>query len=147
MEKKRLYRSQTNQIIAGVCGGLGEYFEVDPTIIRIIFVILTVWGGAGILLYIVGILVIPYPEGAKPKGKQQSIDKELKEKAAAMEVSLEEQIRDGGGSKIIGFILIFLGIFFLLKNFIPWFDFHYLWPLLLIIIGLLVIIGGKKGLR
>ncbi|MBI2022287.1 PspC domain-containing protein [Candidatus Daviesbacteria bacterium] len=55
----RLYRSETNRIIAGVCGGLGEYFNIDPTIIRIIFVLMTVFGGSGILIYIILWLVTP----------------------------------------------------------------------------------------
>jgi len=50
---KRLYRSQTNKVIAGVCGGLGEYFGVDPTILRIIFVVLIFFKGAGLLIYLI----------------------------------------------------------------------------------------------
>ncbi len=56
---KRLYLSSQNRKIAGVCGGLGEYFTVDPTIFRIIFVISSFMGGAGILLYIILWLVMP----------------------------------------------------------------------------------------
>ncbi|MCK4944106.1 MAG: PspC domain-containing protein, partial [Candidatus Aminicenantes bacterium] len=50
---KRLYRSQKDKIIAGVCGGIGEYFGIDPVIIRIITVILFFWGGSGIIAYII----------------------------------------------------------------------------------------------
>lgn len=56
---KRLYRSKKNRIIAGVCGGIGEYFNVDPTIIRLLWVILTLMGGAGILAYIIAWIIIP----------------------------------------------------------------------------------------
>lgn len=52
MEKK-LYRSSSNKMIAGVCAGLGEYFGVDPTIVRIIFVLLGIAGGPGVLLYLI----------------------------------------------------------------------------------------------
>ena len=58
MEKK-LYRSKTDQKIAGVCGGLGEYFGIDSTIIRLILVGLVLLGGTGVLAYIVAALVIP----------------------------------------------------------------------------------------
>jgi phage shock protein C len=57
-EPKKLYRSSTNKVIAGVCGGLGEYFGVDPTVVRIIFVVLGLAGGPGLLLYIVLLLIL-----------------------------------------------------------------------------------------
>lgn len=60
MKHKRLYRSKKNRIIAGICGGLGEYLDVDPTIIRLIWVFLVIFGmGSGILLYIIAWIIIP----------------------------------------------------------------------------------------
>ena len=56
---KRLYRSKTNRVIGGVCGGIGEYFGIDPTIIRLIWVILALMGGAGIIAYIIAWIIIP----------------------------------------------------------------------------------------
>jgi phage shock protein C len=56
---KRLLRSKNNKIIAGVCGGIGEYFNVDPVLIRLIWVIITLMGGAGILAYIIAWIIIP----------------------------------------------------------------------------------------
>lgn len=57
---KKLFRSRDNIMIAGVCGGLGEYFEVDPTLIRLIWVIFTIFGfGTGILAYILAWIIIP----------------------------------------------------------------------------------------
>ena len=56
---KRLYRSQEDRMIAGVCGGLGEYFEVDPTLIRILWILFSIAGGAGVLAYIAAYIVIP----------------------------------------------------------------------------------------
>lgn len=57
---KKLYRSTSNKKIAGVCGGLGEYFEVDPTIFRVIFIILLLPGGLpGFLPYIILWVVMP----------------------------------------------------------------------------------------
>lgn len=58
-ENKRLYRSRTDKSIAGVCGGLAAYFGIDPTLVRIIFVILTLMGGPGLLLYVVLWLIMP----------------------------------------------------------------------------------------
>jgi len=61
---KRLYRSRTNRMLAGVCGGIGEYFDVDPVIVRVVVVVLSLSGGfPGILPYFV--LWIIVPEGPK----------------------------------------------------------------------------------
>jgi len=63
-EPKRIYRSRTNRMIGGVCGGVGQYFNIDPTLIRILFIILVfLWGGGLILYLIMWILV---PEEPKP---------------------------------------------------------------------------------
>ena len=58
-EKKKLQRSRTNRMIAGVCGGLGEYFNIDPTLIRLAAVFFALWWGGGILLYLIAWFVIP----------------------------------------------------------------------------------------
>ena len=61
---KKLYLSATEKKIAGVCGGLGEYFEKDPTIFRILFILFTFFGGFGLLLYLIMWLVVPrHPKG------------------------------------------------------------------------------------
>ena len=56
---KRLYRSRKNKVLAGVCGGIGEYFEIDPVLVRLIWIVFSLLWGFGILLYIIAILVIP----------------------------------------------------------------------------------------
>lgn len=56
---KRLHRSRTDRWVAGVCGGLAEYFGVDATAVRVAFVLLALWQGIGVLLYVVLALVIP----------------------------------------------------------------------------------------
>lgn len=60
MEGKKLYRSNTDKMIAGVCGGLAKYFGVDPTLVRLIFALLVFFGvGSGLVLYIVLALIMP----------------------------------------------------------------------------------------
>ncbi len=59
MNDKKLYRSRTERMIAGVCGGLANYFSIDPTIVRLIFVLLLITGSAGFWIYIVLMLVVP----------------------------------------------------------------------------------------
>ncbi|NLV72508.1 MAG: PspC domain-containing protein [Actinobacteria bacterium] len=56
---KRLYRSRTDRMIGGVCGGLAAYFDIDPTIIRVLWVVVTLMGGAGILAYLILWVVVP----------------------------------------------------------------------------------------
>lgn len=57
--KKRLYRSNGSKVIAGVCGGIAEYFDMDPTLIRLGWVLFCAMGGSGVLVYIIAALVIP----------------------------------------------------------------------------------------
>lgn len=59
MVEKRLYRSERDRIIAGVCGGLAEYLDIDPTVIRFLWVVITVFAGSGILIYILACFLIP----------------------------------------------------------------------------------------
>ena len=58
-EVKRLYRSQKERMIGGVCGGLGNFFQVDPIIFRLIFVLMLLGAGSGVLVYIIMMLIIP----------------------------------------------------------------------------------------
>ena len=56
---RKLYRSTTNRQLAGVCGGLAEYFNLDATLIRVLFVVLAVLGGSGVILYIALWIIVP----------------------------------------------------------------------------------------
>ena len=62
MTEKRLVRSTTDSMVAGVASGLAKYFDVDPTLVRIIFVILALAGGPGVLIYLILWLVMPEGE-------------------------------------------------------------------------------------
>jgi len=61
MNLKKLYRSNKNKVIAGVCGGLGEYYDVDPTVIRLVWIIATVFTAVipGALIYLLAIMIMP----------------------------------------------------------------------------------------
>jgi len=58
-QTKRLYRSKKNRIISGVCGGIGEYFDIDPTLIRLLWVISILIWGAGIFAYLIAWIIFP----------------------------------------------------------------------------------------
>jgi phage shock protein C len=66
---KKLTRSRSDRVLAGVCGGFGEYFALDPTVVRILWIFFTLFGGAGVLAYVLAIIIIP--EGFD----QQNIEK------------------------------------------------------------------------
>ncbi len=62
---RRLYRSQTEKMIGGVCGGLAEVLDLDPTIVRLVFVLLALLGGHGLLLYLILWIVMPQQDQVK----------------------------------------------------------------------------------
>ena len=57
--EKRLYKSNTNKVIDGVCGGIGEYFNIDPTLVRLGWVLFSALGGSGLLAYIIAAIIMP----------------------------------------------------------------------------------------
>jgi phage shock protein C len=59
MEPKRLYKSNSNRMISGVCGGIAEYINIDPTIVRLLWVAFCFVGGAGVIAYIIAAIVMP----------------------------------------------------------------------------------------
>jgi phage shock protein C len=65
-EPRKLYRSRTQRMVAGVCGGLAEYFNVDTTVIRVLFLVLTLFGGAGLVVYVVMWILVPDASKAPP---------------------------------------------------------------------------------
>ena len=73
--KKRLYRSREERRIAGVCGGLAEYLAIDPTLVRILWALLALAGGPGILLYLIMAIVVP----EEPEFVQASAEKAKRE--------------------------------------------------------------------
>lgn len=57
--EKRLLRSRENRVIAGVCGGVGEYFNIDPTVVRLIFLLLVFFGGLSAWIYLLALIIMP----------------------------------------------------------------------------------------
>ncbi|MBP8717834.1 MAG: PspC domain-containing protein [Candidatus Atribacteria bacterium] len=123
---KKLYRSKKDCVIAGVCGGIAEYFEIDSTLVRLLFILIVFLGGAGVVAYIIAWIVIP------PNPEQIT----EQEKDISQPTSKEENNRKIWG----GLILIVLGLFFLLRSFFPHFVMVKFWPLVLVIIGVILIL-------
>lgn len=127
----KLYRSRDNRVLLGVCGGLGEYFDIDPVIVRLLLVIFTLMGGAGIIAYIIAAIVIPdrrkdplYTEDYEPVERKNNSSQR--------------------GPLILGIILILLGAFVLLRGFVPWVPKEIALAVLLIAIGIYFIIKKTK---
>jgi phage shock protein C len=139
---KKLYRSRTDKMIAGVCGGLAEYFYIDPTLVRLLAVALTLAGGSGILAYIIFWFVVPQRQLnlAAVDGQTQPVSG-----AAAGESEEGESNEAHSAALFVGVILTVLGILFLLGNIISfaWLSFSRLWPLVLIAIGIVIILKGS----
>lgn len=140
-QPKRIYRSESDQVIAGVSAGLGEYFEVDPTLIRIAFTILMLFGGGGFILYMLMWIVVPKESDVTkdPNLYVKDNTQELKNKAESLVESIDTS--SGLGLNPAGLILVAIGVFFLLTNFglLSWLDFGKLWPLILIAIGFIAL--------
>jgi phage shock protein C len=148
---KRLYRSRKDKIIAGVCAGIGRYFDIDPVIVRIIAIVLFFWGGSGIIAYIIAVIVIPL----EPEPDQMIEKKTTRAKSAAGEEKPETVAGtpSNTGALIAGIVLILLGGIFLLRNF-PFFDHYYwwfrhqighiFWPAVLIAFGAFMIVRGTR---
>lgn len=64
-EIKKLYRSREDRMIFGLCGGLGRYFEIDSNLVRVIFVLISIAGGAGIIAYVLMSLIVPLAPGGE----------------------------------------------------------------------------------
>jgi len=147
--EKRLYRSYTDKMLGGVCGGLGEYFDIDPVIIRVLFVVAVLFGGGGILAYIILWIVIPQKPFTIPKFNQESSnDTKPNTEQSTNDNSFKNYVvekRRMNKNSLAGIILIFLGVLFLLDNFVPRFSFHDFWPLILIGIGFALILNARNN--
>jgi phage shock protein C len=135
---KRLYRSYENKMLGGICGGLAEYFDVDPSVMRILAVIsLFVSGGMTILVYIVAWIIIPLSEpGPVATGKPKTEP-----------VRMDEIPRVSPWTSYLpGLALIFFGSLLLIREHWLWFSWGDMWPIFLIALGLVLIFTGKRSL-
>ena len=132
--QKQLFRSRKNRMISGVSGGLAEYFDIDPVIIRAIFIIATLGWGISLIVYIV--LWIIVPNAPEIISEMKTEIKEEKENVVVDEEYLKNLEEKRSRRRVIGgIILICLGGLFIIDNFTPWIGFGDFWPLALIAFG------------
>ena len=120
----RLHRSASNRVCCGVCGGLAEYLSLDPSLVRLVFVVGTLWGGIGLLVYIVLAMVMPTDEqGAVPSS-----------------LSIERS------HTLAGVLLVVLGGLLLVGNmgWAPWLSWSLFWPGILILAGLGLLLRNPR---
>ena len=143
--RERLYRSRRVRVLGGVAGGLAKYFNLDPILVRVLFVIITILHGFGILLYVILWIVVPeepfeiaYPqnqEGTEPNAEPNTnFDSTVPQPAKT----------NGTGRIVAGVILIGIGLIFFADRIIPSFDLSDVFPIALIIIGALLLWNSMK---
>lgn len=162
--RERLYRSRDDRMLFGVAGGMARYLDIDASIVRIVWVLLAIAGGAGLLLYIVAAIVIPEaPTGWAPSrasGDQASTGPEAGPNAAGGGSSAPSTSGDpgpawgyragadrrerGGGAVLVGLVLVGLGAWFLLQRFLPQISSDLLWPVALLVIGGALVVGSLR---
>ncbi|MHC1782941.1 MAG: PspC domain-containing protein [Anaerolineaceae bacterium] len=142
---KKLYRSRIDKMLGGVCGGLASYAGIDPVIVRLFFVIFTLAGGAGILIYL--ILWIVVPEEGENTGWNDST---YSSRIGSMRDDLIDATRKPNPNAIryIGGAIIAAGLLLLLQNLdIPWLWWlqeDLIWPLILVAGGVLLLVKAFR---
>ncbi len=136
MEKsKRLYRSNTDKVIGGVSGGLANYLGVDPVLIRVAFVLLTLFGGGGILIYIVMWIAVP----AEPIDYSAAFNKSTSDVPEDNTEVSPVKHNQSNTALVAGVLLIIAGLIFLADRLMPFYNLIDFWPVILIVAGVLII--------
>ena len=141
MATKRLFRSQKNKIIAGVCAGIAEYFDIDPIIVRILFVLTALFQGVGFLAYIIMWIVVPEGDTANTSGEAFE--------AADIHVHSDTKpssMASMSARNLFGAVVILFGLALLLNQIFPvhFFRWDYFWPLIVIVLGAAILFPRKK---
>lgn len=151
---KRLYLSRNDKKLAGVCGGIAEYFDIDSTIVRLLWVLFTIPGGAGLIIYIIAAVIMNEPPSHRPYHSSTSssinLSKSNGQHSSEGESHQEESPRfernNNRDHVFIGGILMLIGGYFLTRNLFSWhwLSMRFVWPLLLIGVGVAVLLNGRK---
>ncbi len=140
-ENKKLERNSMNKVLGGVCSGLADYFNLDVALVRVLFVIALLFASFGFWLYVILWMVLPEKQLNIEFGQQ---------KAEEEQQTADEGQQTEGNKKLTsvvsGVIVIFIGLVFLINNFIPISWIWKLWPMILVLIGVVMIYKAvKKG--
>ncbi|WP_026478553.1 PspC domain-containing protein [Alkaliphilus transvaalensis] len=160
--KKRLYLSRNDKKLAGVCGGVADYFDIDVTLVRLLWILFSVSGGAGVVIYIIAAIIMDEePRNYTPKADFKNVrDAEIvgeeRNDHGNQNENEEIQIDETKGTSqsrgkdkdhlLIGGVLVILGAFIFSRNILGlyWLNIRFLTPMVLIGVGLVVILNGRK---
>jgi phage shock protein C len=153
MEAKRMRRSKSDKMIAGVCGGLGVYFGIDPTLIRLAFVLLLFAKGVGVILYLVLCIVLPSSEVDDEIGNRVSMAEGMESFSNRVQSLVDEGLHTTRASGdqlalIIGGILVVFGAVVLLETISPMLFStlsKFFWPAILILGGLVLLLRYQRA--
>ncbi len=136
--RRRMYRSRTDRMLFGVAGGMADWLDLDPSIVRLVWALLILAGGVGILLYIVAALVVP----EAPFGYGATSGDAAPGSSPAAPPARGERGRDAGnGGVILGIILVAVGAWFLIDRYVD-IDTSWLVPGILIVVGVALVLGA-----
>lgn len=145
---KKLSRSRDNRVIAGVCGGIAEYFATDPTIIRLVWAAFALTG-TGVVVYIIAAIIMPERhKNSFDQFDDYDPEKDFKDYTGSdFKEEGYSKSNSNNGRLILGAVLIFFGLLIFVQRFVSWISFHLLWPLVFVIIGFLMIFkGGRRNI-
>lgn len=136
-------------MLFGVAGGMAEWMDLDPAIVRLVWALLILAGGVGLLLYIVAAIVIPEsPYMAAPAAGGAS-GEGVASGSAEQSPQARRAARRGSGNAgmVFGLVLVVLGIWFLLERYYPSLDLSWFMPGALIVVGLVLVVGALGRAR
>ena len=155
--EKRLYRSHDDRMIAGICGGLGDYLGLDPVWLRLLFILLLFASGIGLWGYLILWIIVPQEgwETVTPGDTVQANVQEMAERARELGQGLQQGLgretegsseRSATGPVLIGAGLIVLGGFLLLNQFnlFGWIRWEKMWPFLIILLGVALLVARLR---
>jgi len=168
---KKLFRSNNQKVLGGVCGGVAEYFDIDPVLIRALFLILVFGAGTGILIYIIGWIIIPQSPFVQsvPNNenyfKHQSSNQDTENSGDPNNTNFQNVDNDSHPSdndyqnvnefdtnnankskslqKYFAFTIIIIGFLILFEEYIDWYSFKWGFPTLLIGIGAIILYRSR----
>lgn len=147
-----LYRSRADKILFGVCGGLAKYFDLDASLFRVLFVLLALVNGFGIIIYLAMAILVPLAtdeaiainRGEKLKDLAEEVGQKTKSLAAEMNFDQNKKINSRNA---IGIVIIIIGVILLLKQVAPflidWINWRLIWPVLIIMLGVYLVFKKK----
>jgi phage shock protein PspC (stress-responsive transcriptional regulator) len=144
---RRLYRSRTDTVIGGVAAGLADYLNADPALVRIAWAILVViTGGAALVAYVIAWIVVPEEPDAPVAAAEPTTDPVTGEVVAtAPAPSAAPAPRSGmSAGVVVGLGLVLIGVWFLVREFLPPIDWSLIWPLILVGIGAIVLFSTMR---